>query len=596
MMTTITAYAECQRETIYNYYIVPSVTSAKYVPATDSVIINASYVNTKVTVIGMNAGCSEPKPTYINYYASIGGVNSGSTQVSVAAHRGAYTAVGNFVFTVNASSLNKTDLSNGKYTISLNQALAIQGGDTVTYPPASASSSIITDLATFVERKRELQNSYTCPAQRPQGYYVQERFYDLWSDGSKKNTTAWAVIEDHCQAIFKETLTESRSNSCPAGQTGTITQTRTYDVWTDGSIKNYSSWKVSGNTCAANPITLNPGNRVEMCPEGYTGKITYKWEIYYTNDSYSVTDPDGTVVNYIVSTPHQREVVASNTCKLIPSNDNITTTPGSITVTCDTYYGAPKGTYRGEVIKYGNYVTSYNSGTKQTTTTFVLTNNNDVSSCVVDSDRTMDFEKRSVACDAGQTGQKVEIRYFSIDNKGNKTYPYGTDYTVYTNTCASPQGDGPEDGPKKNVLSGMLSNNSVTTSSLNNSTKLKDFIESIDKSTINNGDYKLNLIIDDLNVKNYNIENVSNTIAAFQKSTSNTTVNVIIPKSINQYVGRNGITSAKDKVIVSSVLQQDGNLKVKYKDVVKGNKTSEIKSFNIKVFNSNVNMSNVKGQ
>lgn len=594
MMTTITAYAECQRETIYNYYIVPSVTSAKYVPATDSIIITASYVNTAITPIGI-IQCVLPGPTNINYSASIGGVNSGTAGVSIVWGMGANSAVGSYTFTINASSLNKADLAGGKYTISLNQTVTKLGGNTATYPPASASSSIITDLATFVERKRELQNSYTCPAQRPQGHYVQERFYDLWSDGSKKNTTAWAVIEDHCQAIFKETLTESRSNSCPAGQTGTITQARTYDVWTDGSIKNYSSWKVSGNTCVANPITVNPGNRVEMCPEGYTGKITYKWEIYYTNDSYSVTDPDGKVVDYIVSTPHQREVVESNTCKLIPSNDNIATIPGNIILSCDEYYSAAKGTYEGEVIKYGNYVTSYSSETKKSQTEFIVTSI-DASSCYMASSKDMIFDKRVKACDAGQTGEKMEILYYYIDSKGNKTYPYGDEYSLFSNTCTALQDGNAPPTAAEDKPSGLLLNSNVTTSSLKNNTELKNFIDKLDKSTITNGDYRLNLIIDDLNPKNYNIENVSNTVAAFQKSTPSTTVKVMVPKGINQYSGVNGISSTKDKIVLSSNVQPDGTLKVQYRDVVKGNKTSEIKSFKVKIFNSNVNMNGIISQ
>lgn len=753
MATTITAYAECQRETIYNYYIVPSVTSAKYSPATDSVIITASYVNTAITPIGL-IQCVLPGVTNINYYASIGSVNSGTAAASVVWGMGARSAVGSYTFTINASSLNKADLADGKYTINLKQAITKQGGNKVTYPPASASSSIITNLASYVRTDYENQNSYTCPAERPGGYYVQRRSYDVWSDGSVRNVSAWANIEDRCTAIFvrmgydnttqvcpstqpsgviniqqsyevwsdgsirnasgfkeisrtcaaiyvrtgydngtaacpathpsgiittkqsydvwsdgsirnvsgfkevsrtcaavyvrtdydygtqvcpaaqpsgiintkqsydvwsdgsirnvsgfketgrtcvaikTETKTQNRDNSCPAGQTGKVTQTRTYDVWSDGSTKNYSAWTVSKNTCVANPLTPDTTKRVEMCPEGYTGKKTYKWEVYYTNDSYSVIDTDGTKIDYVLSTPHQREVLDTNTCTLIPSNPNVSTTPGSITVTCDAYYGAGKGTYRGDVIKYGNYITSYSSATKQTSTTFVLTNNNDVSSCVSDSEKTLDFEKRIVACEAGKTGQKVEIRYFAVDGKGNKTYPYGLDYNPLSNTCSELQLDQNTPPTDAFKLSGLLSNNSLTTSSLTNETKLKNFIDTMDKTTISTDTYRLNLIVDDLSAKKYNIENVSNTVATFQKATGQSLVKVFIPKAINQYVGRDSITTSntKNKIIVSTELLSNGNLKVQYKDLVQGNKTAELKSFNIKLFNSNVDMSKVSVQ
>lgn len=100
-------------------------------------------------------------------------------------------------------------------------------------------------------------------------------------------------------------------------------------------------------------------------------------------------------------------------------------------------------------------------------------------------------------------------------------------------------------------LEGLLSNNSLTTSSLTNTTKFKDFISTIDKTTIKGDMYKLNLIVDDLNAKNYNVDNVSNTVAAFQKLNTGTTitsVKVFIPKSINQYVGRDSIASSNAKI------------------------------------------------
>lgn len=400
-------------------------------------------------------------------------------------------------------------------------------------------------------------------------------------------------------AIKSKTETQTRANSCPAGQNGTITQTRTYDVWTDGSLKNYSAWKVSSNTCTPNTLILNPEN-AKACPEGYIGKMIYQWELYYTNDSYSVTDPDGTVVDYIVSTPHQREVLKTNACTLIPSKDNITTVAGSIILSCDEYYSAAKGTYEGEAIKYGNYVTSYSSATKQSKTEFVLTST-DATSCYMGSLKDVMFDKRTKACDAGQTGEKIEILYYYIDSKGNKTYPYGTEYNLYSDTCKSSQDGTAPITPKDDKPSGLLLNSNVTTSALKNNTELKDFIDKLDKSTISNGDYKLNLIIDYLNAKNYNINNVSNTVAAFQKlntPTTMTSVKVSIPKSINQYVGSDNITSlnTKNKIIVSTELLSNGTLKVQYKDVVKGNKTAELKSFNIKMFNSNVDISKISVQ
>ena len=756
MATTITAYAECQRETIYNYYIVPSVTSAKYSPATDSVIITASYVNTAITPIGL-IQCVLPGVTNINYYASIGSVNSGTAAASVVWGMGARSAVGSYTFTINASSLNKADLADGKYTINLKQAITKQGGNKVTYPPASASSSIITNLASYVRTDYENQNSYTCPAERPGGYYVQRRSYDVWSDGSVRNVSAWANIEDRCTAIFvrmgydnttqvcpstqpsgviniqqsyevwsdgsirnasgfkeisrtcaaiyvrtgydngtaacpathpsgiittkqsydvwsdgsirnvsgfkevsrtcaavyartdydygtqvcpaaqpsgiintkqsydvwsdgsirnvsgfketgrtcvaikTETKTQNRDNSCPAGQTGKVTQTRTYDVWSDGSTKNYSAWTVSKNTCVANPLTPDATKRVEVCPEGYIGKKTYKWELYYTNDSYSVIDTDGTKIDYVLSTPHQREVLDTNTCTLVPSVDEIDkkkNVEGSELKSCDAYYNVSKGTYKGDAIYYGVYKTSYSSATKTTTRTFVQNGNIDLTSCVLNDELTFSYETKITPCASNEEGQKIDAVYYKLDNKGRKTV---ISSQAISNTCKAMQELGKDNEKAPIKLEGLLSNNSLTTSSLTNTTKFKDFISTIDKTTIKGDMYKLNLIVDDLNAKNYNVDNVSNTVAAFQKLNTGTTitsVKVFIPKSINQYVGRDSIASsnAKNKIIVSTELLSNGNLKVKYKDVVKGNKTAELKSFNVKMFNSNVDMSKISVQ
>ena len=757
MMTTMAAYAECQKNPLYYWTYAEKVNSAKYIPSNNTIDVNISYVLT---------GTSYKRETLCGGYGNfdkwrsrhtvvIGGNESAPQYVTASSKM-----PGSLSFTVSANGLDIGALARGDYNITPS-SYYIDGyttayvGNYNYYNPQSAPTSIIQNMSYLVRTDYENQNSYTCPAERPSGYYVQRRSYDVWSDGSVRNVSAWANIEDRCTAIFvrmgydngtqvcpstqpsgviniqqsyevwsdgsirnasgfkeisrtcaaiyvrtgydngtaacpathpsgiittkqsydvwsdgsirnvsgfkevsrtcaavyvrtdydygtqvcpaaqpsgiintkqsydvwsdgsirnvsgfketgrtcvaikTETKTQSRDNTCPAGQTGKVTQTRTYDVWSDGSTKNYSAWTVSKNTCVANPLTPDTTKRVEMCLEGYTGKKTYKWEVYYTNDSYSIIDTDGTKIDYVLSTPHQREVLESNTCTLIPSNPDVSTTPGSITVTCDSFYGAAKGTYRGDVIKYGNYVTSYSSATKQTTTKFVLTNNNDVSSCVSDSEKTLDFEKRIVACEAGKTGQKVEIRYFAVDGKGNKTYIYGPDYNPLSNTCSELQLDQntpPDTDAFK--LSGLLSNNSLTTSSLTNETKLKNFIDALDKTTISTDTYRLNLIVDDLNSKKYNIENVSNTVATFQKATGQSVVKVFIPKAINQYVGRDSITASntKNKIIVSTELLSNGNLKVQYKDLVQGNKTAELKSFNIKLFNSNVDMRKVSVQ
>lgn len=762
MMTTIAAYAECNREPKFTYYISSSITSATYNASNDTITVNVNYENTNTTS-STSANCTPPGVGSANYYVSIGGVNSDTITMYNYGFGGNYNhriPAGGLNFTVPAGGLNKASLAAGAYTITPYPIGQVSGSNTyigIFSVAKTAPSSIITNLASYVRTDYENQNSYTCPADYPSGYYLQRRSYDVWSDGSIRNISAWANVESHCSAVFvrmgydngtqvcpstqpngviniqqsyevwsdgsirnasgfkeisrtcaaiyvrtdydngtaacpathpsgiittkqsydvwsdgsirnvsgfkevsrtcaavyvrtdydygtqvcpaaqpsgiintkqsydvwsdgsirnvsgfketgrtcvaikKETQTQTRDNTCPAGQTGKVTQTRTYDVWSDGSTKNYSAWTVSKNTCVANPLTPDTIKRVETCPEGYIGKKTYKWELYYTNDSYSVIDTDGTKIDYVLSTPHQREVLDTNTCTLVPSVDEIDkekNVEGSELKSCDAYYNVSKGTYKGDAIYYGVYKTSYSSATKTTTRTFVQNGNIDLTSCVLNDELTFSYETKITPCASNEEGQKIDAVYYKLDNKGRKTV---ISSQAISNTCKAMQELGKDNEKAPIKLEGLLSNNSLTTSSLTNTTKFKDFISTIDKTTIKGDMYKLNLIVDDLNAKNYNVDNVSNTVAAFQKLNTGTTitsVKVFIPKSINQYVGRDSIASsnAKNKIIVSTELLSNGNLKVKYKDVVKGNKTAELKSFNVKMFNSNVDMSKISVQ
>lgn len=417
--------------------------------------------------------------------------------------------------------------------------------------------------------------------------------------GSAKQTANTCV---NSTPVYKSTETENRSNACFTGQFGQIMQTRTYELWSDGSKKNYTAWKVGNNTCAYNGINVNPSKRVELCQEGYTGKITYKWEAYYSNENYTVKDLDGQDINYNLSTPFEHEVLDSNSCVLIPSNDNITTTPGSITVTCDSYYGVAKGTYQGEVIKYGNYVTSYSSATKQTTTNFVLTNNNDVSSCKADSDKTINVEDRVVACPAGQKGQKVEIRYVAVDNKGNVSYPYGTDYKVFFNSCLEDSAIDKTPPKDEYKPSGLLQNVYVTSSSIMNDDSFSSHLSSIQKDGwVTSDKHKLTIEIDDL-TKNYNPSKISNLIKQYESvvGQNNAVIKIVLPKTLTKLVGNGPITQENvsgKKIEFSNIKIVGNNVVVTYLTKNPSGRRVDMpveKTVTIPVFDSGTNTKNVR--
>lgn len=429
----------------------------------------------------------------------------------------------------------------------------------------------------------------TCPADRPSGYLVQRRTYDVWSDGSARNYGGWYTVADYCSAIRSSIQSESRAYGCPAGQSGQIIQSRTYEIWTDGSVRNYSAWNVSSNSCVSAPMTADPTQRRELCSEGYTGVITYHWVVYYTNDSYSALDADGKLITYALSTPHQQELLLSNTCSLIPSQ-GVSIVPGHESVTCDTYYNVVKGTYIGEVVKYGNYVSSYDSSKKQTNTVFNVTSI-DVTQCVPDPEKTYSNETITAACDTGQSGIITKTRTVATAPNGSKSYPNGTDYTISSNTCA---GTSPDSAPAELVTTtktSLIENLSLASSMLSDSAYSTKIVDLLKSQSIKSGEvHKLNLVINDLSSGKYNAANVTSVVKAFKTAVGNgAEFKITLPRSVDKYVGNGGIQIGKGISLTGSELK-GSVLTVKYMDSAE-KKTLSMpveKSVDIQIFNGDL--------
>ncbi|MEQ4191142.1 hypothetical protein ABNM11_21020 [Pseudomonas syringae] len=313
------------------------------------------------------------------------------------------------------------------------------------------------------------------------------------------------------------------------------------------------------------PMTANPTQRRELCSEGYTGVITYHWVVYYTNDSYSAYDADGKLITYVLSTPHQQELLLSNTCSLIPSQ-GVATVAGHESVTCDAYYNVVKGTYLGEVVKYGNYVSSYDSSKKQTNTVFNVTSI-DVTQCVPDPEKTYSNETISVACDAGQSGIITKIRTVATAPNGSKSYPNGTDYTVSSNTCAGTSADSTPNAIAATTKTSLIENLSLTSSMLSDSAYSSKIVELLKSQTINPGEtHRLNLVVNDLSTGKYNATNVTNVVKAFKAAVgSGAEFKITLPRSVDKYVGNGGIQSGKGIGLTGSQLS-GSKLTVKYMD------------------------------
>lgn len=448
----------------------------------------------------------------------------------------------------------------------------------------------------FVERKTE-SKTLTCPSAQPNGTWIQERSYDLYTDGSQKNATAWADKTKTCAAIVVDSGTSTRTVNCPAPQTGLISQSKSYQKWSDGRIDYLTGWSVQANTCALPKFDVNENERKELCPEGYTGFKSYKWVLKHKNVECTAIDTDGTDIKYTLSTPYEEEVLNVDSCKLIASVPQIESKPGSVFQTCDEYYGATKGTYTGQVVKYGNYVTAYSSESKSTSTVFNVTSL-DVSACQTNSDKTINGETRNKAGPAGQTGNIVEMRYVATDNKGNKTYPYGEDFEIFSNNCVEPSAPEAPSTPELAAAPSLIQNLSLSTSMFSNAQRANEIVTMLNSQSINTSEiHNLNLIIDDLRPAKYNKSNISKVVKAFSDATGSAgTVRIQLPHSIDKFAGNAGLTDISNKTITSVVLNQSNQIELTYITIDKTKKTEIPKKTTIKIgiFDSNVNGVNFK--
>ncbi len=109
--------------------------------------------------------------------------------------------------------------------------------------------------------RTETENSNqtdACPAnQRGTGESRSySRTYDVWSDASKRNYSVWTLyntVASSCAYYYLSTNIEytSQTAACAANQTGTGSTSyysRTYDLWSDNTHRNISAWTVYQTT------------------------------------------------------------------------------------------------------------------------------------------------------------------------------------------------------------------------------------------------------------------------------------------------------------------------------------------------------------
>lgn len=90
------------------------------------------------------------------------------------------------------------------------------------------------------------QNSNQACPENMQGTIESRRDWTCSNVGHWSN---WRVVSNTCAYYYIDTQTEYQNISCPANQFGNISQSRTYERWSDGIARNYSAWITSSNTC-----------------------------------------------------------------------------------------------------------------------------------------------------------------------------------------------------------------------------------------------------------------------------------------------------------------------------------------------------------
>lgn len=416
--------------------------------------------------------------------------------------------------------------------------------------------------------------------------------YQVFTDGSVRNYSAWYVTSNTCVAIYQSTEGRSQAISCVApyaeGGNG-ITQTSSRQIWSDGA-KAWSAWATVSSTCYKTVSDTRVDPR-KTCGEGQTGYRVMEGR--RTHKEYSAnsgkTPAEIAVLNEQYATTWI-SVETSNTCINVP--DKVTTEPGTRLLTCSSVYDGQAGDYIGEVVESGTKVYTYSSGTKQTTTSFVSTVPPTYNStCAINNETT---ESKVESCPSGQAGaitSYIRVKNVTTYDKNKnpivtKTYPDGSNswYQV-SNTCIN-SGSSLDDSivvASTAKSKGLLANNTIKTSSLSVKTDLDTFIKTLDKSTVSTGEtYKLYLIVDDLSTGKYNKANVVKTVNAFKGVTGQDPI-ITVPQSLDKYIGNGGITASnyKNKVFESAVLNGNNQVKVTYSELSTGLKKGKESTFTV---------------
>lgn len=148
------------------------------------------------------------------------------------------------------------------------------------------SSSCVNSGPTYQSTQSEIQ-SLACPADQPSGTWTQKRTYELWSDGSHKNVSGWTDVSKTCAVIPTQTVEtkegveevscDSYYGAVQGSYTGSVYKYGEHvSIFANGQTTTIFNVKsIDITSCTEEIQGLSTEYMNGDCPAGQTGLIQY---------------------------------------------------------------------------------------------------------------------------------------------------------------------------------------------------------------------------------------------------------------------------------------------------------------------------------
>lgn len=300
-------YAECNKEdlSIWRYNVL--INSGSYNSASNTISIEVLYKLTSTGSKGSSicSGVGNFDKWHSRHSVIIGG-NESQPQYVIANKE----MPNKLVFIVSTDGLDKSALANGAYAITPssyydNGYSTDHSGNYSYFSSYNGSSSIISNMGPTYSYTKTEDRALECPVDKPSGYILQRRSYEVWSDGSSRNISDWYEVSRSCKAIPSQTVSVKNGmeevncddyyGAAKGSYTGSVYKYGEYisfynaDSMSTSTVFNVKSVDVS--SCAMQTIEFMTEEKKENCPSG-SGEIKY-YRYKAINSNFEIIYPYG---------------------------------------------------------------------------------------------------------------------------------------------------------------------------------------------------------------------------------------------------------------------------------------------------------------